>query len=331
MLRKSAGDAGAVVALNTAGGVAGTLLAGFVLVPRLGLMHTLGLLAIVAATLGLFAALRAVCRPARWGLAAMIVCAILLTRFIPEDRLVRLLPATRSGGAVAFYEEDAGGTVAVLGQEAATGRFHRLYIDGVSNSGDTLPSLRYMRMQALLPLVIHNGEPRSALVIGFGTGITTGALLSFPGLDRRVCAEILPGVVHAASLFRGNFDAASDSRIQIHLRDGRRELLQNSDRYDLITLEPPPPTAAGVVNLYSSDFYRLARTRLEPQGIFAQWWRSPRKTTKTRGRWCAAFSIHFRTPRSGLRSCMRCCSWVRSRDRAACRANCRWLQSRPSK
>ena len=35
--------------------------------------------------------------------------------------------------------------------------------------------------------------------------------------------------------------------------------------------EPPPPSAAGVVNLYSQDFYALAATRLQPQGIVAQW------------------------------------------------------------
>src|SRR5262249_13829047 len=43
-------------------------------------------------------------------------------------------------------------------------------------------------------------------------------------------------------------------------------------RYDVITLEPPPPSAAGVVNLYSRDFYELARSRLEPGGLLAQWW-----------------------------------------------------------
>ncbi len=41
--------------------------------------------------------------------------------------------------------------------------------------------------------------------------------------------------------------------------------------HDLITLEPPPPSAAGVVNLYSRDFYQLAASRLEPQGLVAQW------------------------------------------------------------
>jgi hypothetical protein len=62
-----------------------------------------------------------------------------------------------------------------------------------------------------------------------------------------------------------------DSRIDIRLRDGRRELLRNRDEYDVITLEPPPPSAAGVVNLYSSEFYTLAGKRLKPSGLLAQW------------------------------------------------------------
>ena len=61
-----------------------------------------------------------------------------------------------------------------------------------------MPSLRYMRLQALLPLIIHGGEPRSALVIGLGIGITAGALLRFPGLEQRVGVELLPAVLRAA-------------------------------------------------------------------------------------------------------------------------------------
>ncbi len=163
-----------------------------------------------------------------------------------------------------FYEEGQGGTVAVLEQTAGQKRFRRLYIQGVSNSGDTLPSLRYMRLQALLPLIIHGGEPKSALVIGLGTGITSGALLRFPGLEQRVVAELLPEVVQAASNFQGNFGAATDPGLDIRLRDGRRELLSNAQTYDLITLEPPPPSAAGVVNLYSSGLLRAGARPAAP-------------------------------------------------------------------
>ena len=105
--------------------------------------------------------------------------------------------------------------------------------------------------------------------------IDAGALLRFPGLEQRVCAELLPAVVRAAPLFQGNFGAASDPRIETRVRDGRRELLQNPEQYDLITIEPPPPSAAGVVNLYSSDFYVLAGARLQQGGLLAQWWPLP--------------------------------------------------------
>ena len=265
-------DIGKVVALNTLGGIVGTVITGFVLVPNFGLVKTLAILAVVAAMLGLLAATRGTYgfRFARWGTIVIAIAAVGAAALTPADRLASLLASTR-GGTVVFYEEGRGGTVAVLEQTAGQKHFRRLYIQGVSNTGDTLPSLRYMRLQALLPLIIHNGEPRSALVIGLGTGITSGALLRFPGLEQRVVAELLPEVFKAAKNFRGNYGAATDPRLDIRLRDGRRELLSSEQTYDLITLEPPPPSAAGVVNLYSTGFYELARARLRPKGIVAQW------------------------------------------------------------
>ena len=264
---------GSVVGLNTLGGIVGTALTGFVLVPALGLVRTLAVLAVAAAGVGFLAATRGPrARPAiRWATGAMGLVAMAGALLAPVDRLAHLLPGAR-GGTLLFYEEGPGGTVAVVERPAGRNRFRRLYIQGVSNSGDAMPSLRYMRLQALLPLLVHRGEPRSALVIGLGTGITAGALLQYPGLERRVCVELLPAVVRAAPLFVGNFGASTDPRLEIRIRDGRRELLRSLERYDLITLEPPPPSAAGVANLYSSDFYALAASRLEPGGLVAQWW-----------------------------------------------------------
>lgn len=262
---------GLVAALNTLGGIAGAILTGFVLVPQLGLMRTLAVLAIIAATIGLIAIMwrRQGGRLAAATVAAAVaICLVAVA--IPADKLATLLPAARKGQVV-FYEEGRGATVAVVEQKGGKGTFRRLYIQGVSNTGDSLPSLRYMRLQALLPLVIRPSAPKSTLVIGLGTGITAGALLNVPSLERRVAAELLPGVERASALFAGNYKAAGDSRLDIRLRDGRRELLANADLYDLITLEPPPPSAAGVANLYSTDFYRLAAARLESGGMVAQW------------------------------------------------------------
>jgi spermidine synthase len=266
-------DIGAVAALNMAGGIAGTFLTGFLLVPVLGLVRTLGGLAVAAAVLGGIAVIRGGRRrgPSIALATAMVAAMGLVAVHVPRDKLARM-QAGKRGGTLVFYEESSGGTVAVLENTASAGAFRRLYIQGVSNSGDSITSLRYMRLQALLPLLIHTGKPRSALVIGLGTGITAGALLAYPDLEQRVCVELLPAVVRAAPQFEGNLGVAHDPRIAIRIRDGRHELLATNERYDLITLEPPPPSAAGVVNLYSREFYELARDRLKPNGLFAQWW-----------------------------------------------------------
>jgi len=264
-------DAGHVVAANTAGGIAGSLLTGFVLLPALGLMRAFALLALVAAAIGATAVLHAAsARRLRALAGALVVTSIAGLVWLPRDKLARLLAEER-GGKTLFYEEAASGTVAVLEQAAPSGAFRRLYIQGVSNTGDAMPSLRYMRLQAFVPLAAAKA-PRSALVIGLGTGITCGALGAWPGLERRACVELSPAVAKAAGYFHGNFAVTRDPRFQISIADGRHQLLAANERYDVITLEPPPPAAAGVVNLYSREFYALARNRLAKGGVLAQWW-----------------------------------------------------------
>jgi spermidine synthase len=271
---KSVGrDIGEIVAVNTAGGILGTLLTGFVLVPALGLVRSLSLLAIAAAVVGLVSVLlgTGVSRTLKWcaGMAAVtIAIAGILT---PADQLAKLLLATRGGGALVFYEEGRGATVAVAQQRSKDNVFRRLFIQGVSNSGDAMPSMRYMRLQAMLPLLLHHGEPRRVMVVGFGTGITAGETLRYPGLEKRVCAELLPAVIRSGQMFPENYGAWKDSRMEIRVRDGRQELMRSDERYDVITLEPPPPSAQGVANLYSTEFYELARKRLGENGLFAQW------------------------------------------------------------
>ncbi len=270
-------DVGAVVAFNTLGGIVGTLATGFVVVPAIGLSRALALLAVAMAVVGGAAVLRgsagrapAVRRLTAAAVALGVAAVATASARVPPDHLARLLLATRPGTLEA-YEESPGGVVAVVREPYLQSSFLRLYIQGVSNSGDSMMSRRYMRLQMLLPLLLHPGEARSVLVIGLGTGITCGTSLAWRSLERRECAELLPAVERTVGLFDGNLGVATDPGVRIHIIDGRHLLLRDSAMWDVITLEPPPPTAAGVVNLYSRDFYELCRERLAPGGIMAQW------------------------------------------------------------
>ena len=134
------------------------------------------------------------------------------------------------------------------------------------------------------PLLLYAGLEIGVAVLGIGAtlglslaaapfawleqqvGLLAGLLpLLLVGLPALLMGGTLPVLVRALA------NAAHDPGIQVRLRDGRQELLRSEQRYDLITLEPPPPSAAGVVNLYSRDFYQLAAQRLQANGLVAQW------------------------------------------------------------
>jgi hypothetical protein len=130
---------------------------------------------------------------------------------------------------------------------------------GRGASGTT--SFRGGWLYARLPLLLHPG-PESALVIGFGIGNTLGAASLHP-LETLDGVERSSEVVRAAGIFREtNHDVAANPDVRIVIEDGRNDLLGTSKTYDVITEEPPLVHTAGVVNLYSRDFYELCRDRL---------------------------------------------------------------------
>jgi len=62
-----------------------------------------------------------------------------------------------------------------------------------------------------------------------------------------------------------------DPRVTVHVEDGRFFLSSTDRRFDLITAEPPPPKHAGIVNLYSREYFQLVHDRLSPRGVTTYW------------------------------------------------------------
>jgi hypothetical protein len=92
-------------------------------------------------------------------------------------------------------------------------------------------------------------------------------------VQRIDAVDLSKDVIRHAGWFRhSNRDVVDDPRVAIHINDGRQHLrMQPEESYDLITLEPPPISYAGVASLYSREFYALARQRLKPGGALTQW------------------------------------------------------------
>jgi spermidine synthase len=125
-------------------------------------------------------------------------------------------------------------------------------------------------MAAHLPLLLHP-EPADVMVIGLASGITVGAAATH-GVERIKVVEVEEAMVPAARLFSEfNGNVLDDPRVEISVNDARNDLEFSADTYDVIASEPSNPWMTVAANLFTEDFFHMARTRLRPGGIFCQW------------------------------------------------------------
>jgi spermidine synthase len=125
-------------------------------------------------------------------------------------------------------------------------------------------------MYAQIPMLLHP-EPRRILQIAFGVGNSLSSVARHP-IERVDCVELSPGALEAARFFTAtNRGILADPRVRVFVSDGRNFLLASRDSYDVIRLDPPELHTAGVVNLYTREFFEMARDHLAPGGIFSIW------------------------------------------------------------
>lgn len=265
---------GTLYALNTVGGVLGSLTAGFILIPYLGSQWALT--ALISVNLVLFVAI-AMSRPGllaklwRPGVLALGV-VVLSTSDLGAHYLQAQLTAF-DGAKVLELREAREATYAVLGyQDAAAGTYEQLVVNSKSYASNRPEGRRYMAAMAHFPLLLHAGPSASAVIICIGTGTTVGALTTHDELKSIDAVDLAPTVFDFAHYFVPiNKRFYANPRVHKIAADGRNYLLGTQHSYDVITLEPPPPHDAGVVNLYTEEFYALAKRRMRPGAVLAQW------------------------------------------------------------
>ncbi len=285
---------GYMTGANACGCVLGALAATFVLIPYLGSEWSIRWFTIILALCGLLV-LKFERQGLRDGWVAAAMLALLAVGFpawnkrvltsganvyfghdVPGSATAAASPPPKATAAVSseitfFHEHSYGGITTVIEyRQAGHPDEHALFTNGKFQGNDWEQQDAQIAF-ALIP-ALHLRNRRDALVIGCGTGQSASVLngLDFKTVD---IAEISPGILLAAgSQFRRlNEDVLRSPKVNVHLEDGRNFLLSQPNKYDQITIELTSIWFAGATNLYSREFYELAKRHLRPGGVFQQW------------------------------------------------------------
>lgn len=261
---------GTLYAVNVFGSILGSFAAGFVLVPLLGSQRSVTLLALVnwsMVPLLLWPAGRRYSKALKSGLVLATGAALVLLVALSPDMHRRIFESRFPEDRVLWYEEGLENTVSVH-RNPEKGLL--MFLDGRLQAGDSDHVLGLHLLIGHLPMLLHP-NPQEALVIGLGGGATPGAVTQHPA--RQVdLIELSESVVRAAEFFAGvNHDVLRQPNLRLRVDDGRNYLLLADKKYDVITADIIQPYHVGSGNLYSQDYYRMARKALRPDGMMAQW------------------------------------------------------------
>ena len=256
---------GRLGAINTAGAILGSLLAGFVLMSWWGMWRSIHGVAMMYALLAAVLALAV--RPSGWGWRAIspgacLLCAGMLWR----ADLPPMLIAPQETLVESWH--GASGTVAVVKQ----GDDRIIKIDGHYGLGGSGAAV-LEQGQTRIPMMLHP-RAKSIYFLGLGTGITAGEACSGQyDLQRIVACELVPEVVTAARKHFGDYTGKlfADPRCKVVVDDGRHHLAASRDSYDIIDSDLFVVYRKGAGSLYSLEHFRTVKRRLAPDGIFALW------------------------------------------------------------
>jgi len=275
--------AGYLTLANTLGATLGSLAAGFALLPELGVDASIRLIsaayAAIALLLGLGVSARKLAGSARAIVNYAMGCALIATVVLFPGDLMRTqyisYPSQRFRPEWTPIEAREGLTETIIYlRDDAFGEplAYRLLTNSHSMSSTVTRDARYMKLFVYWPVAVHPA-PKSALLIGYGVGVTAKALTDTRALETIDVVDTSRDILEMNRyVYPDPADyPLDDRRVTVHLEDGRYFLQTTARRFDIITGEPPPPNLAGVVSLYTEEYFALVRERLNEGGIATYW------------------------------------------------------------
>jgi spermidine synthase len=260
--RWSYGDpdrAGRAYAVNVVGGIVGPLLSGFLLLPWLTERWVLMMFALPWLVVG-----------AAWRMASPVPATSPGWQVVLSYVLIVIAALTPFVGM--GYDEqfarravmrDSTATVIAVGD----GMQKKLLVNGFGMTFLT----PITKMMAHLPLSMLDHQPKNALIICFGMGTTYRSFLSW-GIPA-TAVELVPSVPRLFWFYHSDAEQLLQSPLShVVIDDGRRYLERTNEKFDVVSIDPPPPVeAAGSSLLYTKEFYRTIQKHLAPGGLLQQW------------------------------------------------------------
>lgn len=306
---EAADHGGKVLAANTLGGLVGSLVAGFVLVPLLQVepteeMRAIGqgfaegtsgverALVVVAAVHALMAAAAGLAATHRsplvvrlltalvpvsvlsmmlWGRPTLHLPYLLDSWYDPTTALVQGPDDTWNEG-VRVLEEGRNTTVTVIDR----GESLRLFNDGRPESGigGSDPGFgEELVVLGSLP-TLYAAEPERAMIVGLGGAHSTAVALGGP-YEQVDVVELEHAIVNAARFLYTDTERdfpLDDPRANLIIDDARAQLvLAEPGTYDAVISQPSHPWLAGSSALYTVEFFQEVQRALDDGGVLSLW------------------------------------------------------------
>lgn len=132
-------------------------------------------------------------------------------------------------------------------------------------------------MLGRLPLSANSAPEKNVFLIGLGSGATCGGALADPSVKRLKVAEIEPTIFEIQHYFEpANGEPTrpewlKNGRVVPFCGDARMSLDFGKEKYDVIISQPAEPWISGSSDLYTTEFWNLAKSKLNARGCFCQW------------------------------------------------------------
>jgi spermidine synthase len=288
---------GSVYAANTLGAIGGAVGGSLLLTIWLGTQRSQQALIVVSAIAALLtldaALMESDAKKRRPQMAATLLLAAAMAGAVLLARTVHGVPpilvaygryaATRVGEAdIIYMGEGWNASVAVSRLSNGVLNYHNA---GKVQASSEPQDMRLQRMLGHLTTLIPK-DPKNALVIGCGAGVTAGAVSIDPAVQKLTIAEIEPLVPSVVSRYFSdhNFSVVTNPKTRIHIDDARHYLMTTDEKFDAITSDPLDPWVKGAAMLYSREFFETVKKRLNPGGVvtlFVQLYESNTEAVKS--------------------------------------------------